>query len=291
MSRQQAVQQYVNSLSSASCSALRQTGCCTAVCVTGAGIFHVTFKMCLNGNTVHRPGVSKRPVPRRLSYSNEWFLKNEAVYTLAFQKYAPRKFLLVLVMKREVDNSIIVVATVEGVKAVNPVTFLVTAREAANARSCERNTQETPLTSGFHATTDGQLPTAAKAGPRGPGLYGPSLGAFWICGSFCRLLHVSSRKEPGFQNGSGNYCERTTQTGVPLWNLWLEPFDKPQISQEVYVGVVEGVFATGVPLAPMVPLPNAAEAQEPEIRAPLPYVDAASLHPLEYAYARSQEGL
>ena len=141
--------------------------------------------LCLNGNTVHRPGVSKRPLPRSLSYSNEWFLKNEAACTLAFQKYAPRKFLVVLVMKREVDNPIIVVVTVEGVKAVNPgykdvntVTFLVTAPEAANARNCERNTQETPLTSGFHATTDGQLPTAAKAGPRGPGLYGPSLGAF-----------------------------------------------------------------------------------------------------------------
>ena len=75
-----------------------------------------------------------------------------------------------------------------------------------------------------------------------------------------------------------------------LGNLWLEPFDKPQISQEVYVGVVEGVFATGVQLAPMAPLPNTAEAQEPEIGAPLPYVDAAALHPLEYAYARSQEG-
>ena len=56
------------------------------------------------------------------------------------------------------------------------------------------------------------------------------------------------------------------------------------------MGVVEGVFATGLQLAPMPPLPNAAEAQEPEIGAPLPYVDAAALHPLEYAYARSQEG-
>ena len=168
MSRQQAVQQYVNNLSSASCSALRQTGCWTAVCVTAAGIFHLTFKMCVNGNTVHRPGVSKRHMPRSLSYSNEWFLKNEAACTLAFQKYAPRRFLVILVMKREVDNSIIVVVTVEGVKAVNPgykdvdtVTILVTAREAANARNCERNTQETPLTSRFQSTTDGQLPTAA----------------------------------------------------------------------------------------------------------------------------------
>ena len=209
MSRQQAVQQYVNNSSSASSSPLRQTGCCTAVCVTPAGIFHLTFKMCLNGNTVHRPAVSKRPLPRSLSYSNEWFLKNESACTLAFQKYAPRKFLVVLVMKREVDNSIIVVVTVEGVMAVNPgykdvdtVTFLVTAPEAANARNCERNTQETPLPSGFHATTDGQLPTAAKAGPRGPGCYGPSPGALWLCGSFCRLLHVSSRKEPGTPGGS-----------------------------------------------------------------------------------------
>ena len=56
------------------------------------------------------------------------------------------------------------------------------------------------------------------------------------------------------------------------------------------MGVVEGVFATGVQWAPMAPLPNAAEAQEPEIGAPLPYVDAAALHTLEYAYARSQEG-
>ena len=204
---------------------------------------------------------------------------------------------MVLVMKREVDNSIISVVTVEGVKAVNPghrdvdtVTFLVTVPEVANARNCERNTQETPLTSGFHATTDGQLPTAAKAGPQGPGMYEPSLGAFWLCGSFCCLQHVSSRKEPGFQNGSGNFCERTTQAGVPLGNLWLEPFDKPQISQEVYVGVVEAVFATVIQLAPMAPLPNAAKAQEPEIGAPLPYVDAAALHPLEYAYAGSQEG-
>ena len=104
MSRQQAVQQYVNSSSSASCSALRQTGCCTAVCVTAAEIFHPTFKMCLKGNTVYRPGVSKRPLQRGLSYSNECFLKNEAACTHAFQKYAPRKFLLVLVMKREEDS-------------------------------------------------------------------------------------------------------------------------------------------------------------------------------------------
>ena len=120
MSRQQAVQQYVNNSSSASCSALRQTGCCTAVCVTAAGTFHPTFNMCLNGNTVHRPGVSKIPLQRSLSYSNECFLKNEAACIHAFQKYAPRKILVDLVMKREEDNSIIVVVTVEGVKAVDP---------------------------------------------------------------------------------------------------------------------------------------------------------------------------
>ena len=86
------------------------------------------------------------------------------------------------------------------------------------------------------------------------------------------------------------YCERTIQAGVPLQELWLEAFDLPQVSQEVYVGVVEGVVDAGVHLAPMAPLPNAAEAQEPEIGKPLPPVNAAALNPLDYAHARSHEG-
>ena len=95
----------------------------------------------------------------------------------------------------------------------------------------------------------------------------------------------------GFAGASVVCCMcHQERSQVPLGDLRLEPFDKPQISQEVCVGVVDGVLATGVQLAPMAPLPNAAEAQEPEIGAPLPYVDTASQHPLEYAYARSQEG-
>ena len=67
------------------------------------------------------------------------------------------------------------------------------------------------------------------------------------------------------------------------------PLDKPQLLQQMYVGVVEGVVATGVQLAPMAPLPNAAGVQEPEIGALLPLMNAAALNPLDYADARSQE--
>ena len=59
------------------------------------------------------------------------------------------------------------------------------------------------------------------------------------------------------------------------------PLDKPQVLQEVYVGFVKGVVAAGVQLAPMAPLPNTAEAQEPELGAPLPPVNAAALNLLE----------
>ena len=82
-------------------------------------------KMCLTCNTVYRPVVSKMPLKRSLKYSYEWFLENEAACTHALQKdlevpHAPRKVLVVMVMKREEDNTIIVVVTVEGVKAAEP---------------------------------------------------------------------------------------------------------------------------------------------------------------------------
>ena len=123
MSKQQAVQQCVHSSGAAGCSALHSTGCGTAARVVAAAIYQPTFKNVADVQPC--TSVSQMSLKRSWNYSYELFLKNEAACTHALQKFlevhhTPRSGLVVMVLKPEEDNIIILVVTVEGFEASEP---------------------------------------------------------------------------------------------------------------------------------------------------------------------------
>jgi hypothetical protein len=316
MSKQQAVQQCVNSTGCAGCSALPQTGCCAAASVAAAGIFQPTFKNvadvqhCTPEMTQCEPEVIEEKLEYNMNYSYDWFLKNEAECTHALKKdlevhHAPSKVLVVMVMKRDEDNTIIVVVTVEGVKAAEP--GFKGRGDGYNRGYGPRGGKCTKLQEKYARDhPDEQISHNdrwAVAHCRKGGSTGTRI-VWTICVCILALLGLfvvccvyQQRRSQVSKKAQASIVIAQPERVDPMGELLLEPemkpcktLEEPQVPQEVYVGVVEGAVATGVPLAPMAPLPAAAEAQEPEIGVPLPPVNAAAQNPLEYAHARPQEG-
>ena len=186
---------------------------------------------------------------------------------------------MVRVMKREEDNTIIVDVTVEGVRAAEPgfkgcgqcYVPGCSARGGQFTKLREEYARD-PTVEQISRNERWAVAHYHKGGSTGTRI------AWTISVCILALLRLLSSAACVIK-----YCERTIQAGVRLAKLRLEPFDKPQVSQQVYMGVVEGVVVAGTQLAPTAPVPHAAEAQEPEMEEPLPPVNAAALNLLGYA--------
>ena len=131
LSRQPAVLQCVNGTGCAACANLSRTGCCAAASIATAGVFQPGLKsveevgQCAPAAVRCDPGAVEEKVEVPLDYPYEWFLNNEDENTQALKQdlaraFAPRKVLVVMVVEREEDHTVLAVVTVRGVAQPGP---------------------------------------------------------------------------------------------------------------------------------------------------------------------------